>query len=131
MVVHGIAPSKSGYGETSVSGFTKARRRLDAAIADARNKRSFGSGSEPQTMGHWTVHDLRTTFNTHACERLGVDANVANRILNHVATATTSKIMRVYNRSKLFEPRKKALADWAALLEAEVIQTARSENSEY
>jgi integrase len=112
----------STTGETSVSGFTKARRRLDAAIADARKKRALDAGAEPQSMDHWTVHDLRTTFNTHACERLGVDANVADRILNHVATATTSKIMRVYNKSELFEPRRKALADWAALLEAEVIR---------
>jgi hypothetical protein len=36
---------------------------------------------------------------------------------NHVATATTSKIMRVYNKSELFEPRKRVLRQWAELIE--------------
>ena len=72
-------------------------------------------------MPHWTVHDLRTTFNTHACEVLDVPAHVADRILNHVATATRSKIMRVYNKCELFEPRCEALNAWASLLRECVI----------
>jgi len=47
--------------------------------------------------------------------------HVADRILNHVATATRSKVMRVYNKSELFEPRRKALCDWAKLLTERVI----------
>ena len=69
----------------------------------------------------WRLHDLRTTFNTHSCERLKVDAAVADRILNHVATATTSKIMRVYNKSELFEERKVALQAWERLLSDDVL----------
>lgn len=110
--------------ETPVSGFTKARRRLDAAIANARRQRAIDAGEDPdlcEMMPHWTVHDLRTTFNTHACEILGVPPHVADRILNHVATATRSKVMRVYNKSELFEPRRKALCDWAKLLTERVI----------
>jgi len=72
-------------------------------------------------MPHWTLHNLRTSFNTQACERLKVDAAVADRTFNHVATATTSKIMRVYNKSELFEERKAALQAWEKLLSAEVI----------
>jgi hypothetical protein len=58
-----------------------------------------------------------------ACEILEADIAVVDRILNHVATATTSKIMRVYNKSELFEPRRRVLRAWAALIEAE--QTKR------
>ncbi|CAN5258752.1 site-specific integrase [soil metagenome] len=108
--------------ETSVSGFSKARKRLDAAIMEARRKAAAKTGYEPVEMPHWVLHDLRTTFNTHACERLGIDAAVADRILNHVATATRSKVMRIYNRSEQYEPRKQALAAWADLLEREVIK---------
>ncbi len=72
-------------------------------------------------MPHWTVHDLRTTFNTHACEILNIPPHVADRILNHVATATRSKIMRVYNKSELFEARRAALNAWCDLLSASVI----------
>jgi integrase len=104
-------------GDTPVSGFTKAKRRLDAAIFAARKKADEASGRDAVPMPHWTIHDLRTTFSTQACDELGIEIAVADRILNHVATATTSKIMRIYNKSELFEPRKQALAKWAGLIE--------------
>ncbi|MEQ6335323.1 site-specific integrase [Sphingobium sp. AR-3-1] len=110
-------------GDTPVSGFTKGRRRLDQAIQAARIKRT-GDEETPE-MPHWVVHDLRTTFNTHGCEILGIPPHVADRILNHVATATRSKIMRVYNKSELFEPRKEALSAWASLLEQRVIPSSK------
>ncbi len=46
---------------------------------------------------------------------------MVDRILNHVATAMTSKIMRVYNKSELFEPRKRVMRDWAEMIECEMI----------
>ncbi len=115
-------------GETSVSGFTKGKRRLDKAIADERVKVAKAAAEcadlpyekAPDEMPHWTVHDLRTSFTTNASDRLGIDATVADRCLNHTASATTSKIMRVYNKSELFEPRKAALCAWASLIDAEV-----------
>ncbi|OYW46372.1 MAG: integrase [Sphingomonadales bacterium 32-68-7] len=110
--------------ETPISGFAKARRRLDLAIARARQDLASASGEDLdacENMPHWTVHDLRTTFNTHACEILDVPPHVADRILNHVATATRSKVMRVYNKSELFEPRREALNSWAHLLRQHVL----------
>ena len=123
---HTGRPEKSLFvfsttGETSVSGFAKAKRRLDRLIAEARAKAAEKIGVEPQPMPHWTFHDLRTTFTTLACEELSIDAAVADRILNHVASATTSKIMRVYNKSELLEPRRQALRAWEAFVRAEVI----------
>lgn len=106
-------------GETSVSGYAKAKRRLDRLIHEARLIRAEATGRPAQPMPHWTIHDLRTTFSTLACEILEADIAVVDRILNHVATATTSKIMRVYNKSELFEPRRRVLRAWAALIEAE------------
>lgn len=108
-------------GETVVSGFAKAKRRLDLAIEKAREGLAVECDMQTVPMPHWTVHDLRTTFNTHACEQLRIDAAVADRILNHVATATTSKIMRIYNRSELFEQRRSALAAWEGLLATSVL----------
>ena len=72
-------------------------------------------------------HDLRTTFSTLASEVLGADIAIVDRILNHVATATTSKIMRVYNKSELFEPRKRVLREWAELIEREAAARLRPE----
>jgi len=120
----------STTGETSVSGFTKAKRRLDAEIDRARAA-AAADRNEPylatDAMPHWTLHDLRTTFNTHACEILGIPPHVADRILNHVATATRSKIMRVYNKSELFEPRRQALNQWAELIDNRVINSLTSQ----
>lgn len=106
-------------GDSSVSGFTKAKRRLDRIISEGRRATCLQTDVEVSEMEHWTLHDLRTTFSTLACEVLGADIAVVDRILNHVATATTSKIMRVYNKSELFEPRKRLLIEWAELIERE------------
>ena len=105
-------------GDTPVSGFGRAKRRLDRAIERNNSEVNQKALLHAGQMSHWTVHDLRTTFNTHACEILGVDIAVADRILNHMASATTSKVMRIYNKSELFDARRKALSDWAELIEA-------------
>lgn len=112
-------------GDTSVSGYAKAKRRLDRIIHENRIENAEVEGVPLVAMPHWTIHDLRTTFSTLAGDVLGADIAVADRILNHVATATTSKIMRTYNRSELFEPRKRVLCEWADLIEREV--AARSQ----
>ncbi len=118
-----LRPADSPYvftttGDTPVSGFAKAKRRLDNAIQKVRDIKTPNGQSDP--MPHWVVHDLRTTFNTLACDILHADIAVVDRILNHVASATTSKVMRVYNRSELFEQRKGVLAQWAELIRDEV-----------
>jgi integrase len=125
-IKHEARPKKSPFvfsttETSSVSGFAKAKRRLDRTIAAKRAKEAEASGAEPVVMPHWTFHDLRTSFTTLACEELGVDAAVADRILNHVASATTSKIMRVYNKSELFEQRRAALRAWENLVRERVI----------
>ena len=111
--------STTGY--SPVSGFAKGKRRLDAAIAEARAKAAEASGGEPEPMPDWVIHDLRTSFATMACDHLGVDPAVADRCLNHTASATTSKIMRTYNRSDRFEERRAALTAWANFIETTVL----------
>ena len=109
-------------GDTPISGFGRAKRRLDKIIQENRIKTAQNKSSDLTPMPHWTVHDLRTTFNTHACELLGVDMAVADRILNHMASATTSKVMRIYNKSELFDARKQALCEWAELIESQCVE---------
>jgi hypothetical protein len=50
-----------------------------------------------------------------------VPANVADRCLNHVATATTSKIAQIYNQDDLFDERRAALNAWANFIETTVL----------
>ena len=108
-------------GATSVSGFRKAKDRLDRYIQEAREKAALEAGQTPVEMPHWRIHDLRTSFATQAAEVLHIDIAVVDRMLNHVATATTSKVARIYNMSELYEQRREASNAWAALLEREVI----------
>lgn len=120
-------PKESQYlfsttGETSVSGFRKARTRLDRYIDEARAEKAASVGARHVPMPHWTIHDLRTTFATQAAEILQIDIAVVDRMLNHVATATTSKVARIYNMSELFEQRREASNLWADLLERNVIK---------
>ena len=79
-------------GITSVSGFRKAKARLDRYIEEAREAEAVKSGRTATAMPHWTVHDLRTSFATQAAELLHIDIAVVDRMLNHVATATTSPL---------------------------------------
>lgn len=108
--------STTGY--SPVSGFAKGKRRLDAAIAEARAE---AKGGDPEPMPDWVIHDLRTSFATMACDHLAVDPAVADRCLNHTASATTSKIMRTYNRSDRFDERRAALTAWANFIETTVL----------
>ena len=109
----------STTGDTSVSGFSKAKRRLDRQV---RQKASEELGQTSAAgIPHWTLHDLRSTFATLASEKLGAPMHVTDRMLNHVGSSTTSKIARIYNQSELFEPRREVSNQWADYLAKHVV----------
>ena len=77
----------STTGRSSPSGFSKAKKALDArmkAILGARFK-------------DWRIHDLRRTCAT-GMENLGVDTRVVETALNHVS-GTKAGIVGVYQRA--------------------------------
>ncbi|WP_340107801.1 integrase family protein [Pikeienuella sp. HZG-20] len=89
-------------GSTPVSGFSKAKARLDALL-----KPDFPA---------WRLHDLRTAFATQMAET-GESEAVVDRILNHVASVSAaSAVARVYNRAEQLPQRARALDRWAALI---------------
>lgn len=106
----------STTGATAISGWSKAKCRIDKAIAAARVVAGI---SEP--MESWRFHDLRRSFATHACDLLEIDPAVADRCLNHVGASTTSTVSRIYARNEMFAQRREALSKWADLL-AEAIK---------
>lgn len=86
-------------GETPVSGFAKAKTRLDGFIAAA------GFEIKP-----WTFHDLRRTAATHM-GRLGVVEDVIGRVLNHAPKGVTAKTYALHS----YAPEKRSALDrWAA-----------------
>lgn len=123
---HSARPSASDFiftttGDTSVSGFSKAKLKLDCIVNEIRNAKRQSPTELDFEMEHWTIHDLRTTFCTLASDQLNADIAVVDRMLNHVASSTTSKIERIYNRSEMFEARRDVSDRWAKLLEDKVI----------
>jgi integrase len=88
-------------GETHVSGFAKAKARLDSFIAAGEVK-----------VAPWTLHDLRRTAATHMV-RLGVSEEVVGRVLNHAPKGVTAKVYALHT----YAPEKRnALDRWAAEL---------------
>jgi integrase len=94
-------------GKTPVSGFARAKRRLDKQIADIA-----ADEQEERELAPWRYHDLRRTFAT-GMQRLGVRFEVTEAILNHVGSAR-SGVAGVYQRHDWKDEKRAALEAWAA-----------------
>ena len=66
----------------------------------------------------WVLHDLRRSVATHMGE-MGIPPHVIEAVLNHVS-GTRGGIAGKYNKSKLEEPKRQALAAWAEVLMAHI-----------
>jgi integrase len=89
-------------GETPISGFAKAKERLDGVL--------------PPDMPAWTLHDLRRTF-ASGCARLGVDLHVVEKCLNHVS-GSFAGIVGVYQRHDFAGERRAAMDTWGRYVES-------------
>jgi integrase len=92
-------------GAKPFSGFSKAKRELDKAIADIRER----EGRPP--MENWTLHDLRRTART-LLARAGVRDDIAERCLGHVIKG----VEKVYNRYAYLDEKRAAFEALAALV---------------
>lgn len=97
-------------GATPISGFSKAKERVDAWIADERRK----TGRAP--MPDWTIHDLRRTMVTMMNERLGIAPHVVEACVNHISGSAKAGVAGVYNKALYLNERREALYAWAAYL---------------
>ena len=100
----------STTGETPVTGFGKAKRRLDEQI----NKLRVADGLEP--MEHWTLHDLRRTMVTMMNEELGIAPHVIEAVVNHVSGLAKAGVVGVCNRALYLDDRRRALTVWSQYL---------------
>jgi integrase len=87
----------STNGLRPISGWSKAKRRLDAAM-----------GATPP----WRIHDLRRTVVTDMAE-LGVRPDVIEMVVNHIS-GHRGGVAGIYNRSELLTERRAALERWSA-----------------
>ena len=93
----------STNGEKPISGFSRSKRRLDGAMANA------GDARAPE-IPHWTLHDLRRTATT-GMARLNFPPHVVDRILNHSGGAIRG-VAAIYNRFAYVDERRAALEAW-------------------
>lgn len=89
----------STNGTTPISGFSKAKRQLDAAVENVPP----GISLLP-----WSLHDLRRTFSTGA-NALGVDPIVVEKVLNHALPGVSA----TYNRHDYLSEKRAALEKWS------------------
>jgi integrase len=90
-----------GYGDGPFAGWTKSREGLDRRIEKALG----------HPLPHWTPHDLRRSFATHA-SKLGIQPHVIEAILNHVS-GFRAGVAGIYNRNPFDAEKRTALATWA------------------
>jgi integrase len=93
-------------GTTPVSGFSRAKARLDDLVAKQEDE---------EDVAPWRLHDLRRTLAT-GLQRLGVRFEVTEAVLNHVS-GSKAGVAGVYQRHDWREEKRDALNAWAAHVE--------------
>lgn len=123
-IAAGIAPPKDGEplkwprkglvftttGTTAVSGHSRAKSRLDTAIAALEAADAKAEGRTAEAVEPWRIHDLRRTLAT-GFQRLGVRFEVTEAVLNHVSGAKGG-VAGVYQRHDWKDEKRAALDAW-------------------
>jgi integrase len=97
--------------DAAVSGFSRAKDRLDAAV-----KASLTKGAKPPE--HWTFHDLRRTM-ASGMARLGIQLPVIEKVMNH-SSGSFRGIVGVYQRHSYADEKRQALDAWASFVQSTV-----------
>lgn len=105
-------------GDTSISGFSKLKKRLDGLMATELQKiaderaEAAGEASHKVEMEPWRLHDLRRTGTTQM-QRLGFPIEVTERVINHHQGGETAGIRGIYNLYEYQDEKTRALQTWA------------------
>jgi integrase len=104
--------------DAAVSGFSRAKDRLDAAI-----QASLTKGAKPPE--HWTFHDLRRTM-ASGMARLGIQLPVIEKVLNH-SSGSFRGVVGVYQRHSYADEKRQALVTWASFVRS-IVSDERQAN---
>jgi integrase len=119
-------------GRSPVSGFSKAKRAVDAAVLGILKERTRSRSENADTVAalpHWTLHDLRRTVATNL-QKLSVRLEVTEAVLNHTS-GSRAGIVGVYQRYKYTTEKRAALDAWARRLDAIVTGSEASNVVEF
>lgn len=100
-------------GETSVSGFSRAKASLDAAMLGVLRGEAVKAGRDAADVSvhPWRFHDLRRTC-ASGMAALGHPVHVVEAVLNH-RSGKISGVAAVYNRHDYAEEKCRALGAWS------------------
>lgn len=107
----------STTGRTSLSGYSEAKRRLDAAML---NRAREETGRPSLRIAPWRLHDLRRTT-ASGMAKLGIPLPTIEKVLNHVS-GSFGGIVGVYQRHDFKAEKAAALEAWGG----HVIELANS-----
>lgn len=100
-------------GKAPVSGFARAKERIDAGLRAGDLQRA-GPGVSPEDVPErapWVFHDIRRSVATGMASD-GVLFEVIERVLNHKG-ASASGLRGIYNRHTYLDEKRRALEGWA------------------
>ena len=103
-------------GEGSVSGYSRAKDRLDAAMLAIAKKEAQERGEDPavvQPFPHFTLHDLRRTM-ASGMAALNINLPVIEKVLNQANGF--AGIVGIYQRYEFKAEKRRALDAWAEFL---------------
>ena len=101
-------------GESSVSGFSRAKSNLDREMLKIAETEPEIWGKDPK-ISPWRIHDLRRTAASNLA-RLGISLPVIEKVLNH-QSGSFKGIVGVYQRHSFADEKRNALVEWSAFLE--------------
>lgn len=108
-------------GKTPVSGFSRAKDRLDAEILKLQKADAIKRGEDPKEVKpipHWTLHDLRRT-GASGMARLGINLPVIEKVLNHTSGSFRG-VVGVYQRHSFADEKRKAMEAWGRFVASTV-----------
>lgn len=99
-------------GRTPISGFSRAKSLIDAAIVEIMR------ADDPESVTSlepWTLHDLRRTVATNL-QRLGIKLEVTESVLGHIS-GSRAGVVGIYQRHDFADEKRAALDAWSRKLD--------------
>jgi len=119
----------STTGVTAISGWSKVKKTLDAAMLKIARQEAVEAGRNPAEvkLKPWRLHDLRRTAATGQA-RIGVQPHVIEATLNHISGPSKASVAGLYNRHSYLDEKSAALTRWASAAHRKPVAWQRPHN---
>lgn len=103
----------SGGGESHLSGFSRAKARIDQAMLSTVRDEAEKAGNDPSEVDlkPWVIHDIRRSV-ASGMASIGIDIAVIEKVLSHIS-GQFAGVARIYNRHGYTDEKRRALVAWA------------------